>query len=445
MLSKVRETIKKYRLPVDNSEITVGVSGGADSVALLLVLIELQEEFSYALKVVHVNHNLRGSESVRDENYVKDLCLQLNVPCVVESIEVGKLASERNQSIELCARELRYEAFARHSKGLIATAHNSDDNAETVILNLCRGTGLKGLCGIPPLRDNVIRPLINCSRKDIIAFLESKNQGFVIDSSNESDDYTRNLIRHKIIPVLQGINPSFCETISRMTGILRDDESYIGSIVSDAYTKCVNSSVISSYIESYPDTIRRRVLLHYCKNVGIQPDALHLAEMDMVIEGKKTAVSLPDGLIFHKINSGYIAEPIVSAERYSLKEFSLENDSLPQGSFSCVSKEKFESLKKVNNLLFKFSIDCDKIIGNVTVRSREDGDKYRPVFRNLTKTIRKLLCEEKPSFSQKNMLFIIEDEAGIIFTNLFGIDERVKVSDNSKKIIVYNSADLADF
>ena len=441
MISKIKATLSKYDFPIKNSEITVGVSGGADSVALLLALVELKKEFSYSLKVVHINHNLRGEESLRDENFVKELCDKLLIPCFVESLDVADLARSRNQSIELCARELRYEAFNKHSNGLIATAHNADDNVETVLLNLCRGTGLKGLCGIPPIRDNIIRPLIECSRDDIIEYLNSKRQSYVMDSSNNSDDYTRNKIRHNVIPTLKSINPSLVETVSRVTATLKEDNNYINTVSEDNFKDLVNGKYVSDTLSKCPVAIRKRVLLQYCNKLGIEADFTHLQEMDRVLKGEAVATSLSGNLIFHKAKTGFIAEANQKNEKFSYEVFDLLEDVLPIGGFISVDKDKFPKLKKINNLLAKFSIDCDKIKGNITVRSREDGDKYRPVFRNVTKSIRKLMCEEKPEYIQKHNFFVVEDEDGIIFTNLFGIDERVKVTDESCNILFYQEND----
>ena len=441
MISKIKATISKYSFPIKNSEITVGVSGGADSVALLLALNELKTEFSYCLKVVHVNHNLRGEESLRDEIFVKELCDKLSIPCFVESLDVAGLARSRNQSIELCARELRYDVFNKHSNGLIATAHNADDNVETVLLNFCRGTGLKGLCGIPPIRDNIIRPLIECSREEIVAYLNSQSQSYVVDSSNNSDDKTRNKIRHNVIPTLKSINPSLVETVSRVTTTLKEDDNYINIVSKDNFKEFVNGKYVSESLNECPVAIRKRVLLQYCRNLGIEVDFIHLQEMDRVLMGESAATSLSNDFIFHKAKNGFLAEANQKNENFYYENFNLISDVLPFGRFCSVDKDEFLKLKKINNLLAKFSIDCDKIKGNITVRSREDGDKYRPVFRNVTKSIRKLMCEEKPEYMQKHNFFVVEDLDGIIFTNLFGIDERVKVTDESCNILVYQEND----
>lgn len=441
MISKVKTTFSKYGFSVENADITVGVSGGADSVALLLALIELKNEFQYTLKVVHINHNLRNEESLRDEIFVRNLCGVLNIPCFIESLDVNRLAKKRNQSIELCARELRYEAFAKYSKGLIATAHNSDDNAETIILNLCRGTGLKGLCGIPPVRDNIIRPLIECSREEILEYLKLKNQSYVTDSSNNSDDYTRNKIRHNVIPVLKSINPAFVETASKVTATLMEDNSYIEDIIKDKFCDFVNGKYVSKKLAECPISIRKRVLLQYCKTIGAESSFDLIREMDRVLTGEIRATLISNYLTFHKTKLGFLAETKEKNPEYCFRNFNLKEDNLPSGKFLLVSSKKSEELKKVNNLFSKFSLDCDKIVGNITVRSRKDGDKYRPVFRNVTKSIRKLMCEEKPEFKQKRNFFVLEDEEGIIFTNLFGIDERVKVTDKSDNILVYQEND----
>ncbi len=171
-----------------------------------------------------------------------------------------RLPQNQKKSLEETARDIRYKAFEKHAgdKGKIATAHTVSDNAETVILNMARGTGLKGLCGIPPVRDNIIRPLIDVTRQQIEDYLKSMNQGFVTDSTNLSDDYTRNRIRHKIIPELLKINEGFYKTFSSEIKILKEENSFIAQCAEDAYRKCRNGSGVISGLDKYPDAVKKK-------------------------------------------------------------------------------------------------------------------------------------------------------------------------------------------
>lgn len=227
-IREVRQTIEKY--VTAGSVVIAAVSGGADSVCLLSVLDRLKNEMGFKLSACHVNHNLRGEESLRDEFFVRRLCRQLDIPLYVKSIDVAANA-EKHESIELAARRIRYDFFDELSRlyggALIATAHTASDNCETVLINLIRGTALSGMCGIPPKRDNIIRPLLCLTRRDIEEYCSENGLSFVTDSTNLSDDYTRNKIRHNIIPQIERINPSFSFAVSRLTRSLSEDDSYL--------------------------------------------------------------------------------------------------------------------------------------------------------------------------------------------------------------------------
>ena len=214
MLKKIIATIEKYGMLNDVRKVTVALSGGADSVCLLSVLNELKDKYGYALSAVHVNHQLRGDESERDERFTVKLCEQFSVPITVERIDVKALSEEKKESIELVARNARYDLFKTVGDGgVVATAHTADDNLETVLYNTIRGSGLKGICGIPPKRDIFIRPLILTTRKAIEEYCALKNIKYVTDSTNLEDCYTRNKIRHNVIPVLKEINPNVSGTV----------------------------------------------------------------------------------------------------------------------------------------------------------------------------------------------------------------------------------------
>ena len=207
MIDKIFRHIKDNKLLSDGDTVVCGLSGGADSVGLLLALYELREKLGINVEALHVNHCLRGEESDRDEEFCCQLCSRLGIPFSAFRVDVKSYAKEHSLSDEEAARKLRYGVFEANSQGKkIATAHNANDNLETVILNLARGSALKGMAGIPVRRNNIIRPLLTVSREEIEAFLSERGQEFVTDSTNLSDDYTRNKIRHKIIPLMNELN-----------------------------------------------------------------------------------------------------------------------------------------------------------------------------------------------------------------------------------------------
>ena len=223
MLNKVANTIEKYNMLQKSERVLVGLSGGADSVSLLLCLKRL----GYNLAACHINHQLRGDESVRDEQFCIELCSKLDIEIFVHRIDVDEYCNQNGLSIEEGARKLRYSLFDKAGCDKIATAHTLSDCLETSLFNFARGTGLKGLCSIPPVRNNIVRPLIECTRQEIENFLENENKGFVIDSTNLQNDYSRNKLRHLVVPVLEDINPSLLSTYYKTLENLKSDEKYL--------------------------------------------------------------------------------------------------------------------------------------------------------------------------------------------------------------------------
>ena len=227
MTCNVLSAIRKYNMIEKGDVIVVGFSGGADSVCLLHFLSIVKDDYDIVLKAVHVNHNIRGEEAERDENFAREFCQKLGVEVISFSVDVPSLAEERGFSEEECGREVRYDCFRKVKCNKIAVAHTLSDSAETLIFNLTRGTGIKGLCGINPVRDNIIRPLIYCSRQDIENYCKKHSLSYVTDSTNLSNDYTRNKIRNEVIPVLKSINPSFEKSISRLINNAENENAFM--------------------------------------------------------------------------------------------------------------------------------------------------------------------------------------------------------------------------
>ena len=279
----MKNTIKKYNMLSSGDCVLVGLSGGADSVALLHWLKELEGELKITVCAAHFNHCLRGQESDRDEEFSKNLCQSLNVPFVSEKGDVPNEAKKTHETVEECARHLRYDFFERAAKSLgcnkIATAHNSDDNTETVLLNLTRGTGTKGLRGIPPVRGNIIRPLIETSRDEIEVYIRANNLEHITDSSNLTDDYTRNLLRHNVIPVLKGINPNLNATVGRMSELISCDEEALDSLAKDFVSKEFDGkSLPIKPLRKLPYAVKSRVIRLIC------PKKLSKTHVDAVLK-----------------------------------------------------------------------------------------------------------------------------------------------------------------
>lgn len=236
---KVLETIQEYNLIEKNDKIVIGVSGGPDSMCLLDILYCLKEKLHIELFVAHINHQIR-KEAEKETKYVQEFCQKIQVPCFVKYAEVEKLAKEQKIGTEEMGRNVRYEFFEEIAKKVgankIATAHNSNDNSETVLMNFLRGTAISGLKGIEIKRDKYIRPIRNCTREEIEAYCKKRNLNPQIDQSNFESIYTRNKIRNSLIPYLQKeFNPNILEGINRLSDLAREEEAYFAKIVEQTY------------------------------------------------------------------------------------------------------------------------------------------------------------------------------------------------------------------
>ena len=233
----VKNTIQRCSMIKSGDTVIAAVSGGADSVALLHVLYSLQGELSFSLAACHVNHNLRGAESDGDEMFVRRMCRMMDIPLYVANIKVNEFR-QKHDSLEECARRLRYGFFEDIGKNkLIATAHTASDNCETILINMVRGTALSGICGIPAKRDNIIRPLLYSTREDVERYCRENELDYVTDSTNLSDDYTRNKIRHKIVPLLREINPALYGAMSRLSDAASLDDAYLDGLAAQLMQK----------------------------------------------------------------------------------------------------------------------------------------------------------------------------------------------------------------
>lgn len=437
MRDKVILALEKFNMINRGDNITVALSGGADSVALLFVLKQLAQ-YDISLSAAHLNHCLRGQESDRDERFVRELCQSLGVPLTVERAEIEKIAKKTGESIELCARRVRYEFLKRVSSGKIATAHTASDSVETVLLNMVRGTGLKGLAGIPPVRGRIIRPLIYCSRQDIEHYCKLNNLEYVTDSSNLSDQYTRNKIRLHVVPKLTEINPALERAISRMTDIIRFEDEYLELLAENFVAQNKNGLDVNVLSRQHPAIIRRVVAKYYKNRVQSTPDQFHIGEMERLIINKSGKTGLRSNF-FAEIRNGRL---VILEEKPQPEGFCIEVDKLPiklpEGTIdlTLLSIDDYNKSGNINNLFLKNALDYDKIIGKIIIRSRKSGDLFKQEGRGVTKSLKKLFNEAKIPKEKRMSIPLLVDEQGIIWIEGFGVAERVKVDPNTKQVLV---------
>ena len=404
MLSKLRGFVKEQGLISRGDRVVCAVSGGADSIALLWALYLLKDEWDLDLAAAHFNHQLRQEESDEDEEFVRAFCEGYAIPLYVGSARV--VAGEKG--LEAAARDARYAFFAT-LPGKIATAHTADDNAETVLMHLVRGTGLKGLGGIAPKRGNLIRPLLSVTRSDILSFLDEYSLSYREDSSNRTDLFMRNRIRHHVVPVLKEENPKFAENLSAMALRLRQDEEALSRLA--AYHEQI--SIRALRLES--SAVRARVLEQFLKENGIkEPDAQHikLAEALVFSDNPSARGDFPGGIT---ISRNYDTLEVLS------------------DTSTCDLQLRCSCAEEIVNTATVFTVNP---IGTVRIRCRKSGDAIR--LSGGTKSLKKLFIDRKIPAFQRDRIPVVCDDAGILGVYGIGVNlDRAATALPATKIQIY--------
>lgn len=437
-IKKMEQFIQEHQLLKDENRVCCALSGGADSVALLVGMIMLSEKLSLEVYAVHINHCLRGAESDGDERFCRELCERLGVTLHVHRCDVNAYREKNGGSVETAARQCRYAAFEKE-EGLIATAHTASDNLETILQRLARGTGLHGLCGIPVKRERFIRPVLFASRHEIEDFLGEIGESFVTDSSNNSDDYTRNRIRHNIVPLLKELNPSVEKTVSAMCGSLRTDDEFFDDQCGIAFNKHFKHPMCLVNVLEMPKAIRVRCFAKLLEKCGVSYDARMLNDMERIVHtGGRCHLS---GYFDCFVSKGELVirkmEDRSSVQReidFNIGQKSLFNDIYFHTKLITDQNEinGYIINKKYTNGL----LDYDKIKGCVTLRSRRPGDRIQLAGRGFSVSIKKRIQEGVP-LSRRHTLHFLEDEEGLIYAEGIGISERVRpVLNGTKKLLV---------
>ncbi|MDE6035199.1 MAG: tRNA lysidine(34) synthetase TilS [Ruminococcus sp.] len=438
MTDKIFSFIKKYNMIVKGDTVICGLSGGADSISLLVVLKEISRKIEFTVKALHVNHCLRGEESDRDEKFCRELCGKMNIPFTAVSCDVNAFVQKHGLSTEESARKLRYRIFAENSAGAkIATAHNANDNLETVIFNLTRGTALKGISGIPPVRDNIIRPLLVASRQEIEDYLKKNGQDYVTDSTNLSDDYTRNRIRHQILPLLAGINPSLIETSVNSIDAIRSENSLIEELTEKALTLCRNGNKLNG-LNQFHEVIRKRCIARILSENQFSYSHERLLKIDKIITGGGKVNISGDTFFVSDGNSAELKKiiPLKQPGLISVELKTGDNSIFSDKILSCeiLSCEDLRKINSVHKKLTFYLMDYDKIIGRVLLRNRRFGDRIQLKGRNFTSSVKKLINEKIPA-EERDTLHFLEDAEGTVFAENLGIAQRVAPDEHTVKFM----------
>ena len=437
MNDKVKRFIEDNGL-LKAGRVIVALSGGADSVCLLHVLDSLKEEYNIELYAAHFNHCIRGAEADRDEEFAAALCEELGITLFRGRADVPKLAAETGESVELCGRNLRYEFLESVASDLggaeIATAHHRGDNAETVLWNLVRGAGLEGLSGIPARRDNIIRPLLSCSRDEIEAYCEANGLSYVTDSTNLDDDYTRNKLRHKVMPVLRELNPAAEENISRSSALMREADGYINNISLTELNKAKTEYGCSCEKLLKLDTA---VLKYAVKNLVAQSGApVDYRHITLVIEAMRSGGAVDLGGGYTAVCAQGTLRIATDSRKPEEESLSLDDFLEQNGKIIRVRSGKADFAdpgikidgggQKINNLLLNNCIPCDIITSDTVLRHRMAGDTFTDSRRSVTKTLKKLLNELKIPREKRGELLVIARGSTVLWLQGYGVSAQAR-------------------
>lgn len=425
-----------------DDRILVGFSGGADSTALLHYLSLRHNKAS--LFALHVNHNIRGAEAIRDSEFCRSFASSLGINFYVENIDAPRLAKESGRSVEEASRDARYSLFVRYAEKLgcnkIALAHNYCDNSETFLINLTRGSGPSGLCGIPAVRPAgsllIIRPFIKTERKEIEDYCRENCLSFVTDSSNSGDEYIRNRIRHSVMPVLSEINPLINEHISRAGGLIKKDIDYLNTLALSEYSSRADGNRLETKdLFTLPDPISSRVLILFLESAGAAVSYRRLSDLTAIIRSRSPSARL-------YIGNGCIAEMqysllcIVSSDSHAFFEpfplnVPMEKELPEAGLIVKTSYSKKESFSEASGS--SIFIDPDKFVSAPVFRSRKQGDMF--AGKEGTKSIKKLMIDKKIPRYERELIPLLDDGGRIAAGYILGTSLCYRISAETSKIL----------
>lgn len=442
---KIKVNIDKHKMINAGDTIVIGVSGGADSMALLKFFIDSKNFYNIKIIAAHVNHCLRGWESDRDENFVKEFCNKNNIDLRVLKVDVMDLADESGIGIEECARNVRYNFFnklAKEPSSKIATAHTLSDNVETVILNLSRGAGPRGLSGIPAVRGKIIRPMLCLKRTEIETFCKENNINFVTDSTNLSREYSRNKVRLDVVPVLRGINLALEDSIGRFIILQEQDNKYFDEQINCLLKKLEHGEdmYLLEEVNKLHFSLKSRFVLKAARKFSNKDlEFIHvMLILEMLNKGRGSVnfsgnayAGVKDGkLIFYKGKERFkkIEEKVIPLRNLQIGSKKIV--------FQLVDKKEYEEKLKINKLLFINAIDYDTINDSTVIKNRRSGDKFCRYGRHVTKTIKKLFNEEKIPIERRDKILMLANGNNILWIEGQGVSSEAKVKESTKKVIL---------
>lgn len=417
MNNKVLKTVKKYNMLSKGDRVLIGVSGGADSIALLEFFVSVKEKYDLDICVAHIEHGIRGEDSVNDAKFVENYCKKLGVNFYLKTIDAPNLAKKAKMGVEEYSRMARYDFFNTIECDKIATAHNLTDNIETLLFRLARGTGLKGACSIPAVRGKIIRPFIEVSSGEIRKWCNDNNIPYRVDCTNSDSAYSRNLIRLEILPLFEKLNANYQDNIENFISDVNEDYAFIDNYVKSIYPKIVkNNEIDLPKLNELDLSIKKRILIMFFDENGYSLNRIHLQSViDITLKSGKS-----------QIKENVFA--ISAKGKIRLAKF---NDLNKKDEFVT----KILNIDEFKDKNIDFYCDCDKIVGNIIIRAKQAGDRIKPAGRNVSKTLKKLFNESAYPIEKRDKKIVVCDDFGIVGVIGLCADERVKVDCNTAKIL----------
>ncbi|NPV10815.1 MAG: tRNA lysidine(34) synthetase TilS [Ignavibacteria bacterium] len=448
IVQKALKFVRDQELLKNGDSIVVGFSGGPDSTFLIQFFLIIRNLFNLKIYAAHLNHKLRGKQSDEDEEFVKEFCKKNKIECLIETSDIKKIAQETKRSIEETARLERYrlfnEALQKFKANKIATGHTLNDNIETMIFNFIRGSGVSGLRGIPVKRDNIIRPLMGLTKEEILDFLKEENIPFRIDTTNFEEDYSRNFIRNKVIPLLLELNPNLYETLSYTSDLLRLLEKYIQTEEtkfeklfltkkSEKFLRIKIESNIDYKNYLMMDLIRKKIDSVFNIQIGYEKtkEIINLIKQD-----KGTSIQINEKIIALRESNSIL---ILVEPEFEEVNVTVTFDSKLQKYYGSyfefkISSASVKEAKLSDNPLVEF-FDADKIKHKLILRNWKPGDKFIPLGMKYSKKVSDILTDVKVPSIFKKQILVLCDGPEIIWLVGVRLSEKYKVTSETKKVI----------
>lgn len=440
MRETVQSTISAYKLISPGQTVLVGVSGGPDSVALLHVLLTLSPSMGFKVAAAHLNHGIRGEDADRDQAFVEELCELLGVPLITRRADVPRLARENGWTLEQAGREVRYKFLRDCAKNLhaerIALAHHMDDQAESILLHLTRGTGLAGLVGMLPMREEIIRPLLFVRRSDVERYLTDEGIAYCVDATNLETGGTRNRLRLELVPYVESnINPAFVKTLCSMGELLLRDESYLQSIADEALEQTRREGGFDrESLNALPLPILTRALRAALREAGAAVDIerVHIERLIALLGGRTGAkLQLPGVDAYIDYTLLCFGQGVAELEYYETPFVLYGQTFTPLGSF--MSEKAELPAGGFGETRFVAYMDAQSLEGAV-VRLRRHGDRIHPMNAPGHKKLKEYFIDRKVARSDRGVPLICKKDE-VLFLPGFCSAEATRVGKETQSII----------